>query len=137
MGLGSGMMFPQLLPLYWRRFNGVGYTVGMIAGVVTALVQRFFGSSLGPDWAFLNEERWLLPIIGLVGLVASVVGSLVSAPTPEPVLRHFYNRTLPFGFWSPVSRAAAAGAATPRRRRASPRDRRAAAGAAVSNRWRF
>jgi Na+/proline symporter len=101
MGLGSGMMFPQLLPLYWRRCNGFGYTVGMIAGVVTALVQRIFGSSLGSDWGFLNEERWLMPIIGLVGLVATVVGSLISAPTAAPVLRHFYNRTLPFGFWSP------------------------------------
>ena len=101
MGLGSGMMFPQLLPLYWRRCNGFGYTVGMIAGVVTALVQRFFGGTLGANWSFLNEERWLLPIIGLVGLVATVVGSLVTAPTAEAVLRRFYNRTLPFGFWSP------------------------------------
>jgi hypothetical protein len=73
----------------------------MVAGVVTALAQRFFGSSLDPDWSFLNEERWLMPIIGLVGLVATVIGSLVSAPTAAPVLRHFYNRTLPFGFWSP------------------------------------
>lgn len=101
MGLGSGMMFPQLLPLYWRRFNGVGYTVGMVAGILAALAQRLFGPSLGPNWAFLNEEWWLLPIIGLVGLTASVLGSLASSPTPDPVLRNFYNRTLPFGFWSP------------------------------------
>jgi Na+/proline symporter len=103
MGLGSGMMFPQLLPLYWRRCNGFGYTVGMIAGVATAVVQRFFGSSLGSNWGFLNEERWLMPVIGLVGLMATVIGSLISAPTAEPVLRHFYNRTLPFGLWSPDS----------------------------------
>ena len=100
MGLGSGMMFPQMLPLYWSRFNGVGYTIGMLAGVLTALAQRLVGPSFGPDWAFLNEERWLLPIIGFVGLVTSVVASLLSSPTPDAVLNRFYNRTLPFGYWS-------------------------------------
>jgi Na+/proline symporter len=101
MGLGSGMMFPQLLPLYWQRCNGVGYTAGMIGGIAAALLQRIFGPSLGPDWAFLNEERWLLPVIGATGLVAAVIGSLASAPTPTAVLRNFYVRTLPFGFWHP------------------------------------
>jgi hypothetical protein len=101
MGLGSGMIFSQLLPLYWQRFNGVGYTAGMIGGITTALAQRFFGHWLAPDWAFLNSERWLLPTVGLSGLAASVIGALTTSPTPEPVLRHFYNRTLPFGLWSP------------------------------------
>jgi len=44
-----------------------------------------------------------MPIIGLVGLVATVIGSLISAATAESVLRRFYNRTLPFGLWSPDS----------------------------------
>lgn len=104
MGLGSGMMFPQLLPLYWQRFNGVGYTVGMLAGVITALAQRIFGGWLPPELAFMNDERWLLPLIGFVGLAAAVLGSIMSAPTPEPALRQFYNATLPFGLWSSYSR---------------------------------
>jgi len=99
MGLGSGLMFPQLLPLYWKRFNGVGYTVGILGGIAAALAQRFFGPSLGAHWSFLNDERWLLPTIGLAGLAAAVIGSLATPPTPEPVLRRFFNRTLPFGFW--------------------------------------
>jgi Na+/proline symporter len=104
MGLGSGMMFPQMLPLYWRRFNGVGYTTGMIAGVAAALAQRAFGPALPESWQFLNAERWLLPMIGLVGLAASIAGSLASRPTPEGALRTFYIRTLPFGLWGPNRR---------------------------------
>lgn len=103
MGLGSGMMFPQLLPLYWQRFNGVGYTVGMVAGVLAALAQRIFGDWLPPEYAFVNDERWLLPLIGFTGLAAAVIGSLLSSPTPEPALRRFYNATLPFGLWKPYS----------------------------------
>lgn len=105
MGLGSGMMFPQMLPLYWSRINGVGYTVGMLTGVATAVVIRIVGPRLGSDWSFLNEERWLLPIIGLLGLVSSILASLVSRPTPEPVLQRFFNRTLPFGFWGRFRKA--------------------------------
>jgi len=104
MGLGSGLMFPQMLPLYWQRFNGVGYTVGMLGGIAAALAQRFVGPRLSPDWAFLNEERWLLPIIGAAGLTASLLGSLASPPTPDAVLRRFFYRTLPFGFWAPFRR---------------------------------
>jgi hypothetical protein len=95
------MMFPQLLPLYWRRMNGVGYTAGMLAGVVVALAQRVYGSHLPQALAFLNEERWLLVSIGLVGLTAAVLGSLLSTPTSDAVLREFYRRTLPFGLWAP------------------------------------
>jgi solute:Na+ symporter, SSS family len=100
MGLGGGMMMSQLLPLYWWRFNGVGYSLGMAAGIFAAIGQRFLGPRLGPEWAFLNEENWLLPLLGLVGLVGAIVGTYVSAPTPAPVLWNFYKRTLPFGLWS-------------------------------------
>ena len=45
------------------------------------LAQRVFGPSLGPNLAFLNEERWLLPVIGLVGLAA-----------PNLIRAHFERR---------------------------------------------
>lgn len=108
MGLGSGMIFPQLLPLYWRRFNGVGYTAGMLAGVLTAFTQRIATPWLGRSWAFLNEEWFLLPAISVIGLIAAVAGTLLSAPTPTAVLQNFFNRTLPFGAWGLESEALSA-----------------------------
>jgi solute:Na+ symporter, SSS family len=100
MGLGGGMVFPQLLPLYWARFNGIGYTVGTLTGVVAAIGIRWLGPYLPSAWSFVNAESWSLMILGLTGLAASVVGTLFSSATPEPVLRHFYLTTLPFGSWS-------------------------------------
>jgi SSS family solute:Na+ symporter len=103
MGLGSGMMMPQLLPLYWQRFNGVGYTAGTLAGVVAAVALRIVAPTLDERWSFLQTENWMLPLLGAVGLVAAIAGTFASAPTPTAVLRRFYNSTLPFGFWKPYA----------------------------------
>ena len=99
MGLGGGMMIPQLLPLYWWRFNGSGYAIGITAGLVAALALRLVGNHLPPSWTFVNTETWYLPILVAVGSLSSIVGTLLFAPAPEPVLRHFYVTTLPFGIW--------------------------------------
>lgn len=101
MGLGGGMIFPQLLPLYWRRFNGFGYAAGMIAGLLAAFAQRTAGTLLPPSYAVLNEEWCMLLVISVVSLAASVAGSYLSPPTPTAVLQNFYTLTRPFGLWKP------------------------------------
>ena len=100
MGLGGGMIFPQLLPLYWSRFNGIGYSVGTLTGVLAAVGLRWQGPNLPSSWSFVNTEYWYLMILSLIGLLASIGGTLLSSATPEPILRHFYLTTLPFGSWS-------------------------------------
>jgi len=100
MGLGGGMIFPQLLPLYWSRFNGIGYSVGTLTGLLAAVCLRWQGPNLPSSWSFVNTEYWYLMLLSLTGLLASVGGTLLSSATPEPVLRHFYLTTLPFGSWS-------------------------------------
>jgi len=99
MGLGGGMIFPQLLPLYWSRFNGIGYSVGTLSGVVAAVGLRLFGSHLPTQWAFISSEGWSLVILGTIGLATGIIATYASSPTPPPVLRNFYLTTLPFGTW--------------------------------------
>jgi hypothetical protein len=36
----------------------------------------------------------------MAALAASVIATWASPPTPQPVLRRFFYRTLPFGFWA-------------------------------------
>ena len=100
MSLGGGLMIPLLLRFYWWRFNGPGFAVGMIAGMVAAVAQRLVAPHLPEQWEYLASENWSLLILGLIGLAGSVIGSLLTAPTAEPVLRNFYLTTLPFGAWS-------------------------------------
>lgn len=91
MGLGGGMMVPMILRLYWWRFNGGGFATGMICGMAAAVSQRLLLPSMNPQIQLL--------LIGGIGLLASVVGTLLTPPTDPQVLRHFYRTTRPFGFW--------------------------------------
>ncbi len=91
MGLGGGMMMPIILRLYWWRFNGGGFAIGMICGMVAAISQRLIFPDLDPQYQLL--------FIGGIGLLASVLGALLTPPTSPEVLRHFYRTTWPFGFW--------------------------------------
>ena len=91
MSLGGGMMMPIILRLYWWRFNGGGFAVGMIVGMLAAVLQRLFYPELNPQFQLL--------LIGGIGLVASVLGALLTPPTNPEVLRNFYRTTWPFGLW--------------------------------------
>lgn len=101
MGLGSGMIAPQMLPLYWWRFNGIGYAAGMGMGVLAALAQRWLAAHFGEQWPLIADEAWLLPMLGSIGFIAAVVASLLSEPTRPETLQRFYFTTLPFGLWRP------------------------------------
>ena len=101
MGLGSGMIAPQMLPLYWWRFNGIGYAAGMATGVLAALAQRWLATHYAEQLPIIADEAWLLPMLGGAGCVAAVVASLLSQPTASETLQRFYLTTLPFGWWRP------------------------------------
>jgi solute:Na+ symporter, SSS family len=95
-GLWGGYTAPNLLKWHWWRFNGYGYFWGMVSGIASAMaVPKLF-----PD---LSPLAGFFPIFVVSGL-ASVLGSLLSAPEPDDVLVRFYRQVRPWGFWSPVLR---------------------------------
>lgn len=94
MGLTAGMGVPIVLRFYWWRFNGSGFAVGAIAGLLAAVCQRAFFPRT-PEW----QQFVLLLAISLTG---SVLGTYMSRPTERRVLENFYRTTRPFGFWKPL-----------------------------------
>jgi hypothetical protein len=88
-----------MLPLYWRRFNGVGFASGLAGGVLAAASQRVTAPHLPPSLIFINTEWGLLLLVSAVGFAASLAGAWLSQPTPAAVLERFYLTTLPFGYW--------------------------------------
>lgn len=91
MSLGGGLMIPGILRLYWWRFNGGGFAIGTAAGMIGAVVQRM-------AWP-ATDERTQFIIMVCIGLVASIIGTLLTKPTDDKVVEQFYRVTRPFGFW--------------------------------------
>ncbi len=94
MGLSGGLIVPLALRLFWWRFNGAGFGIGTFAGLLAAVLQRMLIPGM-PEWLQFT-------IILLIGLVGSVAGTYLTAPTPKEVLEKFYLKTRPFGLWRPL-----------------------------------
>jgi SSS family solute:Na+ symporter len=94
MGLVGGTMIPTVLRLYWWRFNGSGFALGTLLGLVGALAQRVFLRGM-VEW-----QQFLYMFA--VGTAAALVATYIRPPTERAVLEHFYRTTKPFGLWGPL-----------------------------------
>jgi len=90
--LFPAFLVPFALRWYWARFNGGGFTCGVLGGFAAAA----FFTRVQP--AGFNEATQFLAISG-VSLVAAVIGTLATRPVPTVTLRIFFERVRPFGFW--------------------------------------
>lgn len=92
--LMSGQLAPGILRLYWWRCNAWGCVGGAVLGAVGAITQRL----LFPEM----DDFWKFGLTAGLSFTGTIVTSLLTQPTPLPVLRNFYLTTRPFGFWGPL-----------------------------------
>ncbi len=92
--LYGGYTASNLLKWYWWRFNSYGYFWGMAGGIVGAMLVPLLLPGMPEIWAF--------PAILLISLVGCVAGTLLSPPDDEAVLKAFYLKVRPWGFWKPI-----------------------------------
>jgi len=93
-GLWGGYTASNMLKWYWWRFNGFGYFWGMVAGIGASLVLP----EAWPSLSALNS----FPLILLVSLVGCFAGTLLTAPEDMGMLKAFYRKVRPWGFWKPI-----------------------------------
>ncbi len=93
-GLWGGYTASNVLKWYWWRFNGFGYFWGMTAGILASLIMPVAFPGFPALEAF--------PIVLVVSLLGSYLGSLMTAPVADEVLMDFYENVRPWGFWKPV-----------------------------------
>lgn len=107
MALGGGLVVPSILRFYWWRFNGGGFAIGTIVGLIGAVlfrVAQVYGAEAGPLAAqVLNNPGSQFFITMGIGLVGTIAGTYLTRPTDRKVLEHFYRTTRPFGFWGPLT----------------------------------
>lgn len=101
MGLLAGVLGPAICGVYWWRTNAWGIASGIFVGGLAAVLQRIFMPHL--------SEWWQFPAITSMSFAATISVSLLTLPTPEPVLSYFYRTTRPFGFWRPFNRTLSVG----------------------------
>ena len=92
-GLYGGYVAANCLKWYWWRFNANGFFWGMAVGIVAALLMPYVTTGLPLYW-------W--PVLFVLSLAGSIIGTYAAPPTEMAVLKSFYTTVRPWGFWKPV-----------------------------------
>ena len=93
-GLYGGYVAANCLKWFWWRFNANGFFWGMTAGIVAALLMPYVTTGLPLYW-------W--PLLFVISLTASMIGTYMADPTDVEVLKSFYKTVRPWGFWQPIN----------------------------------
>jgi SSS family solute:Na+ symporter len=96
--LWGGYTASNVLKWYWWRFNGYGYFWGMVTGIGASLLLVLFQQLHLWTLSALNS----FPIILAISLVGCLAGTLLTKAEDDEVLKSFYKRVRPWGFWGPV-----------------------------------
>lgn len=88
----------NILKWHWWRFNSKGFAWGMVGGLVPALILPYVPtiSEMLPLYYF--------PIILFFSIIGCIWGTYSAPATDVEVLKKFYIKTRPWGFWGPVNK---------------------------------
>ena len=113
-GLYGGYVGPNVLKWVWWRLNGAGYFAGMVTGVAMSLSLKVIQEPIlkvVQDFApglyeiiHTAPALYFFPLLLVGSTVVSVVVSLLTPPDSLPVLKEFYRKVRPWGFWQPITR---------------------------------
>ena len=94
MSFTAGGLAPAMLRLYWWRCTAWGLFGGLLLGGLGAIAQRIWFPHLPEIQQFC--------FVTVLSFGGTIISSLLTSPTPFPVLQHFYRTTRPFGLWKPL-----------------------------------
>jgi SSS family solute:Na+ symporter len=107
-GLWGGYTASNVLKWYWWRFNGYGYFWGMVAGIASSLILPKLLPGVSLVKALLHacpvnsDVVLVFPLTFGLSLVGCLAGTWLTQPEDEEVLKDFYRRVRPWGFWGPI-----------------------------------
>jgi SSS family solute:Na+ symporter len=98
-GLYGGYVAANVLKWHWWRFNGFGFFWGMIIGTLGALVVPPIVKHLWPG----TNTLYAFPAIFLFSALGCFLGTFLTKPEDEEILKKFYMTVRPWGFWKPIA----------------------------------
>jgi solute:Na+ symporter, SSS family len=108
--LWGGYTASNILKWYWWRFNGFGYFWGMVVGIASSLAVPPLIARSAYLKTFAQEHSLNLNVslgfgvVFVLSLAGCLAGTLLTKPEDEEVLKEFYRRVRPWGFWGPILR---------------------------------
>ncbi len=105
--LWGGYTASNVLKWYWWRFNGYGYFWGMVSGIASALLipllNQFHLIDFLVNWPLpSNLEMNTFPVIFILSIIGCILGTLLTKPEDDAILKKFYSTVRPWGFWKPI-----------------------------------
>jgi solute:Na+ symporter, SSS family len=97
--LYGGYVMANVLKWIWWRFNGYGYFTGMMAGIVSAM---FVPAVMDRMAGYTMNALYTFPVILVFSIMGCLLGTCLSKPEEEAILKHFYKNVRPWGFWGPI-----------------------------------
>ena len=107
-GLWGGYTASNVLKWYWWRFNGYGYFWGMVSGISSALLMPSILDYAMDVPGFLGRHpvnldvSIIFPLVLILSVIGCLLGTLLTKQEDDQVLKDFYRRVRPWGFWGPV-----------------------------------
>lgn len=103
--LWGGYVAANVLKWYWWRFNSYGFFWGMLFGMTASATPLIFPDMLGnifPNAAPDIRVLYFFPVIFIFSLIGCIIGTYRYKPTDDEVLKEFYRKVRPWGFWKPI-----------------------------------
>ena len=101
--LWGGYTASNVLKWYWWRFNGYGYFWGMVAGIAAALFLPLLDLDILKNWPLThNFSMNAFPVIFVFSIIGCILGTLLTKPEDDEILKKFYKSVRPWGFWKPI-----------------------------------
>ena len=107
-GLWGGYTASNVLKWYWWRFNGYGYFWGMVTGIASSLILPSLLPKISLVGGFLqahsvnSDVALVFPLTFAISLAGCLAGTWLTKPEDDEILKDFYRRVRPWGFWGPV-----------------------------------
>ncbi|MGA3011705.1 MAG: sodium:solute symporter family protein [Terracidiphilus sp.] len=107
-GLWGGYTASNVLKWYWWRFNGYGYFWGMVSGIASALTLPLIIEKVPQVQMLLArysinlDVSIVFPLVLVISVAGCLLGTFLTKPEDDVVLKDFYRRVRPWGFWGPV-----------------------------------
>jgi len=92
--LYGGYIAANVFKWYWWRFNANGFSWGMTAGIIAALIFPYIFKDILPLYVW--------PLLFLISIAGCIIGTYIAPPADMPVLKQFYKTVRPWGFWKPI-----------------------------------